>query len=325
MIERGLILVVDIINGLDNTPLIPTVLYLDDELADTSTVSVNLETNTYTMPIHFGGRYKILGESDGFFPDSLEFPTPRVTKKPKDTIFQTLILYPACLKCYTPITLFFDNDKPERIRNAKGQPIYIDSTATHYFDTWTAYLQRQDIYKDKHSSAAVFSPAQAQLSRDSLDRFFADSVRANGQRLNKFMEVMDVYLESGAEVKLILKGFASPLASSEYNKRLTNRRITSLTKWMLEQYRSGLLLKYYRPEPGGKQTLNWDRIANGEAGTQNIPDGSSESARKWSVYSVIASESRKAQVADVIVKDAPKLMYRDPSVVPPHVNCCSFE
>jgi hypothetical protein len=54
-------------------------------------------------------------------------------------------------------------------------------------------------------------------------------------------------MNNKAIVKVVMKGFCSPLASTEYNINLAKRRISSLRNYFY-QYKNGKLLPYIKNE-----------------------------------------------------------------------------
>ncbi len=61
--------------------------------------------------------------------------------------------------------------------------------------------------------------------------------------LEKFALLLEDVLRRGETVKITMKGFCSPLASTDYNVNLAKRRISSLQNYFRE-YKNGTFVQY---------------------------------------------------------------------------------
>ena len=61
--------------------------------------------------------------------------------------------------------------------------------------------------------------------------------------MQEFSGLLLPYLEQGNKIEIIVEGYASPLASGDYNKRLTKRRISSVIN-QLSVWSNGALSDY---------------------------------------------------------------------------------
>ena len=312
-IERGLMLVLEVFSLPDSMPLNgPTVQIVRIEQGGARDTMHNLtlasNSNTLIEPIRYQSRYWAIGDAEGFYPDSTFFRTRRQTKAAFDTIYQKLYLKCDRLDCYLPITLFFENDVPKK--NPRNQ----DQTLDEWDKIWRAYSDSVNIarYKTKHTvkmrDASVISKAKSKL-----DHFFQDSVIGNDRIFRMFLDVLRTKLVQDEQlvVNITLKGYASPIANSEYNKHLTARRIYCVKDYFLNDYFGGALSAYTRPDSiTGLVRLVVDTIPNGEAmsdpATLAKIDGDQPGiGRDWSVYSVEASKERRLQIIGVSTSRAP--------------------
>lgn len=298
-IERGLMLVTEVFDGLDSLPIQNVSFRIDKRNESTPYLAKTVDGNTIHTAVAFGDVYQVWANSDGYYADSTGFfRAPRQPKAAFDTIYKKIYLFPDRLEKYLPITLFFHNDVPSK------RPSNQDQTNEQYFNTWTKYLQLQPTYDSLHT-INMTDPNEIADAKVRLNTFFQDSVRRNGERLNKFMEILFVQLEADSTIKITLKGFASPLAKTEYNKHLTRRRIYCIDNYIMREYRGGALVQF---GPTGSGLLQIDTIPNGEAlsdtSTLSKIDGPGI-GRDWSVYSVEASKERRVQIVGAVTRRSP--------------------
>jgi tetratricopeptide (TPR) repeat protein len=121
---------------------------------------------------------------------------------------------------FLPITLYFHNDEPN--------PRTRDTTTTlTYSDAYASYKKLQGRYEQE-----VEKWSDEEAASTEVNNFFALRVDKGMQDLNVFSELLLRELRQGNNVTLSIRGFASPRAESDYNERLTKRRIQSLVNEM---------------------------------------------------------------------------------------------
>ena len=77
-------------------------------------------------------------------------------------------------------------------------------------------------------AAADYRAAFGRTTRAAGHRgFFRDRVDHGFAQLNDFIALLRQALDEGQKVELVVRGFASPLAKSDYNRNLSLRRIQS--------------------------------------------------------------------------------------------------
>jgi archaellum component FlaF (FlaF/FlaG flagellin family) len=87
----------------------------------------------------------------------------------------------------------------------------------------------QELYARKLGS----EKGSTEYTDEEVDAFFENQVQQGMTDLNVFEELLRKELSAGNTVKVTVRGFASPRAASDYNRRLSLRRIASLkNKWM---------------------------------------------------------------------------------------------
>lgn len=127
--------------------------------------------------------------------------------------------------------------------------------------------------------------------------FFEDSVEAGMQDLEKFAQLLQQVLARGEQVKITMKGFCSPLASTDYNINLAKRRISSLQNYFAE-YNNGEFLKYInKTDTLVKGSIEYTNEDIGELPVSKVSDDVKDTRN--SVYSPYAAMERKIQILAV--------------------------
>jgi hypothetical protein len=202
--------------------------------------------------------------------DPLPPPLPPVVKPPE-------------LKDFVGLPLFFDNDEPDK-RTRRT------TTQKTYEETVLDYLGRQEEYRQNFSeglSTAAVEPAMAQV-----DRFFDTEVKAGYDRLSELCELLLERMQAGKSVEIIIKGFTSPRAQSDYNFNLGKRRISSVRNHM-EQWADGALEPYIK---SGKL-----RISETSFGETTARAGLSDDLKdaRNSVYNPDAARERRVEIVEI--------------------------
>ena len=185
----------------------------------------------------------------------------------------TLNIYMKFALLSTPISLHFDNDKPNS-RSVQR------STKLSYSDTFDKYYNRKDVFLQRSGE------------QDLMDDFFENEVKGGFDTLNFFLDMLEQVLKTGESLELTIKGFASPLATSTYNLFLGQRRVSSV-KNEIRAYKDGILKQYL----DSNQLVITD-ISYGES---LAPDDVSDSRRnkKESIFSYDASHERRVEIIEV--------------------------
>ena len=181
-----------------------------------------------------------------------------------------------------PIRLYFHNDEPN--------PRSWDTTTTmDYAETYSSYAAKRAEY----DSAWHAEPGDT----TAFDAFFNMQVERNFALLNDFIGLLEQALHEGQRITLQVRGYASPLAKSDYNKNLSLRRIESLVHY-LERRNKGALLPYLRGTAGNGGRLVIERSPFGKS-TAN-PDVSDRlDDLRNSVYGVGAAKERRIEIEEV--------------------------
>ncbi len=199
------------------------------------------------------------------------------------------------LNKHKPI-LYFHNDEP----NPKSNDTL---TKINYMTSYEKYSEMLDIYKKEYS--AGLNESQIQEAKDDIDDFFTYYVDKGVEELKTFTQLLKQELDKGAKFSITVKGYASPLAKSEYNVNLTLRRISSLINY-LQEYEQGVLLPYINHTAQNGAKIVFNKIPFGEyksdtTVSDNIHD------KKNSIYSKKAALERKIEIlaVDILSENTP--------------------
>lgn len=191
------------------------------------------------------------------------------------------------LKVLCPLTLYFHNDEPD----PKTKNI---TTTKSYKKTYEDYILLKPKYFNEYPNG--LKGDDKTQAEDRLTNFFEDSVDAGMQDLEKFAKLMEEVLVRGEKVKITMKGYCSPLASTDYNVNLAKRRISSLRNYFAE-YKDGVFKKYISAENPAAATLLLTDVEIGELPLSKVSDDVKDV--KNSVYSPYAARERKIQIIAV--------------------------
>ncbi len=248
-------------------------------------------------------RYMLIAEKDGFLPDTTflmtnEVPANRTFRsklfldfKPKEEPKEgKLRVTPKWLEQFLPVTLYFDNDHPNPNTRAT-------TTSLAYDETYVRYISRKDEFVRVFSRG--MTGEQKIAAEAELSDFFENDVKKGYERLETFTssKALKRFLDDGYTVEIIIEGYASPLAKSDYNQALTMRRSACVLNY-LNQVEGGVYQQYTK---NGQLTLR--TVGFGE---EKSRAGVNDNARdtRQSIYSPAASRERYAKILQVrVVQD----------------------
>lgn len=223
---------------------------------------------------------------------------------------------------YLPLKLYFHNDEPN--------PRSWDTTTMYdYPATCLAYLLMRDEYS-KHNSKGIADEEQREDAVFEIEDFFDNEVKKGLDNLYKVMPLLARALNEGKTIRLTIKGFASPLAKSDYNVNLTLRRIASLVNY-LRSYNGGELLPYLDGYAQNGARLIIKKIPFGEYEADKGVSDDLQNIRQ-SVYSRKAAIERRIEIlavedvsADSVIRaSAGDVMMVGDLIIPDTVYFSSF-
>jgi len=187
-----------------------------------------------------------------------------------------------------PVTLYFHNDVP----NPRS---WDTTTILNYITTYGDYTAMLNRYKREYSNGLRGDPASE--AEEEIESFFIEFVDKGVADLQLFRDLLFKELERGAKINITVKGFASPLAKTDYNVNLTKRRIASMINYMRE-YNGGVFVKYLdATAPNGGKVI-FSQVPFGEY-TANQLTSDNPNDMQNSVYSRAAAIERKIEIQSV--------------------------
>ena len=189
------------------------------------------------------------------------------------------------IKKLLPLSLFFHNDEPD--------PNCMHSTTEkNYKHCLADYYAMKDIYKKEYSKG--LNGIESQKAINDIDSFFTIEVGKGYKSLELFASLLSRDLQKGKEIRITVKGFASPLNTDEYNINLSKRRIASLCNY-LKEYNGGELEPYMtaNKNSNGKLIIYEDALGKSMA-NKAVSDNPND--LRNSVYSIAAALERKIQI-----------------------------
>ncbi len=192
------------------------------------------------------------------------------------------------LNRFLPVTLYFHNDRPD--------PNTLDTTTELSYDvSYRDYKERLPNYIERYSKG--FSSSLKDSAKERMKRFFDEKVDKGIQDLRLFSDLLLKELKKGQDIELTIKGYASPLAETEYNVHLTKRRIASLINY-LKGYKDSAYLPYLQgtAEDGG--SLGFLFKPYGEYSADSVVSDDLQNEQE-SIYSVSAALERKIEIERV--------------------------
>jgi hypothetical protein len=187
-----------------------------------------------------------------------------------------------------PVVLYFHNDEP----NPKTRDTTTNLT---YLQAYNAYMDLEDKYKKEY--AAGLEGDQAEEAKEDIDDFFLQYVEQGLVDLNEFIRLLKIELDKGYAIEITVKGFASPLAQTDYNVNLTKRRISSLINY-LRVAENGEFVKYLDHTATNGGALTFVQIPFGEYTASGLVSDNFND-QKNSVYSRKAALERKIEIQSV--------------------------
>jgi hypothetical protein len=215
---------------------------------------------------------------DAKIPTNSNNSTPNPTK-PQDPI----VIIPPQLSDFVGLPLYFDNDEPDK-RTKKT------TTKQSYEASVINYLERQAEYRTRYSEG--LTETQSDQAQNDIDDFFESKVRRGYDRLFQLSDLIISRLQNGEKIEVVIRGFTSPRAKTDYNIFLGKRRISSLRNHF-EQYADGMLKTYLL---SGQLKIT---EANFGESTAKIGISDNLQDERNSVYSPEAAQERRVEILEI--------------------------
>jgi hypothetical protein len=240
------------------------------------------ETNEIIVPLERGKDYLVVATRRGFSADSASFTTK--DSDHLNLITKRLYLGLGNLEDFLPLTMYFDNDEPEKRS-------YKTKTNLRYEETFPPYYSRRQEFID--AWAKPLSGPEKERAEKDVKTFFDKEVRLGNEDLGIFIALLEkALIDEKQKVEIVLQGFASPRASVAYNDALSKRRISSVMN-QITKYSDGKLTSYIQ----NKKLVISER-AYGSRRAPRFVSGSLKDERN-SIYSIPASRERRVEIISV--------------------------
>lgn len=189
-----------------------------------------------------------------------------------------------------PVTLYFHNDWPDPKTTAT-------TTKIDYIDNYRDYVALIPTYKKEYS--AGLSGDKSIEAQEDIESFFTEYVDQGVKDLELFRDLMLEELQKGTSLQLTVKGFASPLAKTDYNVNLTKRRIASLVNY-LSNFNNGVFKPFLNGSAANGAVITILEVPFGEYTANKIISDNPQD-QKNSVYSRSASLERKIEIQSISI------------------------
>jgi outer membrane protein OmpA-like peptidoglycan-associated protein len=267
--------------GLNPQPLMGVKVTLAEQFPNVpADIREDYLSNLYFYKLLRDRDVNVTGTKKGYKPG---FRTFNTSDNPEaDTLIIDLFLEVDKIDVFLYSKIYFDNDEPG--------PSTAERTEATYLQTYEAYNARRGKFAEEYG--AGHAPDVRDQAVKAIDGFFNDSIPKGKRELETLMHILEQYLRDGKQMAIYLKGYASPLASAEYNLKLGKRRISSIQN-EFKTFRGGVLWKYM--ESGDLV------VAEKSFGEEMAPKTVSDDPRKvrQSIYSPEASEERRVEIVEV--------------------------
>ena len=192
------------------------------------------------------------------------------------------------LKRFLPASLYFHNDTPDPKSNKK-------QTKVNYLDMYNEYSAMKEMYKKECRKGLKGDEAKKEI--EDIEDFFRDNLDKGFSDLQLFLDLLLTELQKGKRVQLTIRGYASPLAKTDYNINLTLRRISCLVNY-IQTVDDGIFASYMNINAKDRGHLSLLKIPLGEhradaSVSSNLAD------KRSSVYSRAAALERKIEITSV--------------------------
>lgn len=227
----------------------------------------NPDSNDFHFKVREGHTYRITGTRENYESASvdLDLNTAEIIE---GRVRQDLFL--SFGPMYLPLTLYFDNDKPDSKTTKRTSDVV-------YTDSYNEYYARKSEFVEKSSDS------------ERISRFFEEDLKQGFETLQIFFRGMQRALESGKKIEITVRGYTSPRSSSNYNLYLGQRRVQSVQN-EINAYMDGYFKKYL---DSGQLIIT--EVSYGET---LVPEGVSDDINdeKNSIFSYEASKERRVQI-----------------------------
>jgi len=184
---------------------------------------------------------------------------------------------------FNGLPLYFDNDEPDKRTRRISTPKTYETTVLDYLD-------RQEAYRARF--AGNVDDVRADSAIQTIDNFFDKEIRKGYQELGKLCELLLVRLSKGDSIVVLVKGFTSPRAKSDYNLALGKRRVSSVRN-QFEAWSEGGLKPFLQTGQ-----LQITEVSFGETTARSGISDALDDERN-SIYHPDAARERRVEIVEV--------------------------
>ncbi len=268
------------------TPLPKAGVRLIDLSDNSKEQIVNDMSNKFEFAIDYGKDYMLIGYREDFSTDTVRFTTkglPFVSKKIEKKLYLE-----KDEGIYATLPVYFHNDEPNPRTTS-------EVATTSYEQSYRRYIGMKDEYMSIYASGFPLDKQEA--AKKEVARFFDQEVTRGYESLQRFAKRLKKYMARDKDVKIVIKGFASPLAPANYNVSLTKRRIDNVERFLKEQD-NGYLRSYFN---SGRIKVVIEPYGESKAAA-DVSDSAID--RHDSVYNPKAARERRVEILQL--KSSPK-------------------
>jgi outer membrane protein OmpA-like peptidoglycan-associated protein len=278
-------LTVKVINGVDMSSINQASVYVTNLTTNEVSEIEMHDSNVFTFAIEPDTDYLVEINKDGYKESSFEFRSG-INDTNVERIIELRLLDKVekallSLGNAIPVSLYFDNDQPDSGTLAT-------TSTKNYTQSYNQYYARRDKFKNVHIANSV---NKLQASQE-IDALFDNDIKRGFEKYDIFKNQLLLVLQNNQEVNIYLRGFASPVAASDYNTSLGKRRIDSVRKEFYD-WNGGVLVPYIE----SKLLIITERSFGESTSPNNISDNASAPA--LSIYSPQASRERRVEIDEI--------------------------
>ncbi len=237
----------------------------------------------FTFEVRTGREYQLVGSKDGYDDYQLTFTVPRGINELEKELPLGRVAEIITLSKLIPMKLYFDNDEPDP-KTTKT------TTAKRFARAFNDYYTRKGTYLKSYLS--LFSSNEKPGAKQEVESFFNDEVKGGFNTITIFLETLHRVLQSGKTTNIYLRGYASPVAQSDYNEALGKRRVDCIRKEFYS-YDNGILVPFIN---SGQLIITERSFGEGTAPT-GVSDDPSAPGR--AVYSPNAARERRVEIDEI--------------------------
>ena len=277
-----------------NTPLNNVTIQLFEITPEGDEIRIDSITNKVDnsfrfVPLNLSKKYRVVASRPGYIGAEETYTfTPQEIEESGGIIIRKLELNRKSPWDFLPLALYFDNDHPDP-RSIRR------TTNKQYVQTNESYYEKRDEFIKQFTEG--MDEQTKFVTTERFLGFFDRDVLGGRLELLAFSEELLAYLEDGNSIVITLKGYASPRATTAYNRILSMRRISSV-KNHFNSYSDGALRPFLQ---SGQLKIQEDALGESTADLSQVSQDLQDP--RESVYSVSASLERRVEITNINIDE----------------------